>query len=219
VKSLLTLIASLALACCGSPLWAGDVEVRTFSVNVENKKAGEFRITALKAPDGVVKVSAESVVQSKQGDGWRRAAYSGLEVWKNGTLQSLDARSYDDGKRREVRASILDDKIRILINGQRSDAPLNVWTSTWWTAPVMDNSVRSIAVLQPETGKVVSAQIERIGLDRLPIDDKFEELTHFRLAGNGLQFDLWYDADDHLVRAAGLENNQHVVMELIKVQR
>jgi hypothetical protein len=219
VKPRITLLAAIATVLSASSLWAGDVEVRTFSINVENQKAGEFRITALKVDGGGSKVSAERVVQTKLGSGWRRAVYSGLETWKNGRLQDLDARSIDDGDRREIKASIQDEKLRILVNGQRSDAPLDVWTSTWWTAPDVDRPAKEISMLEPDTGKVISARIERVGLDRLTVLGESREYTHFRIAAQNLKFDLWYDDEDHLVRASGVENKQQVVMELMKTHR
>jgi uncharacterized protein DUF6134 len=212
-------LAVFALTLAGSPLLAGDVEVRTFSINIDNQKAGELRITATKFGDGICHVSAESVIRTKRGDGWRRVAFSGMEHWKNGRLQNLEAQSIDDGDRREIKAALNDGKLRIFVNGQRSDAPLDVWTSTWWTAPEMPNPVRAIAVLEPDTGRVISAQIERVGLDHLTVLDKSQDFTHFHLEGQKLRLDLWYDNDDHLVRAAGIENNQPFVLELIKVQR
>jgi len=219
VKPRLISLAAFALALSGSPLWASDVEVRTFSINIDNQKVGELRITAMKAEDGGCTVSAERVVQIKQGDGWWRAVFSGVESWKNGRLHNLDACSVVDGNRRAVNASIRNEKVRILTNGQRSDAPLDVWTSNWWTPPEMPSPARAIMVLEPDTGRVISAQIERVGMDRLTILDKAQEFTHFRIHCENSRLDLWYGDDDHLVRSAGVENHKPVVLELMKVQR
>ena len=78
------------------------MEARTFSVVIEGKPAGEFRITMRTQEDGVQQVVAENVTQSKVGATWRRVAYSGVETWKGGRLQKFEGRSYDDGKRRQM---------------------------------------------------------------------------------------------------------------------
>ncbi len=202
----------------GSSLLAGDVEVRTFGISIENQKVGEIRIAETKM-DGGWKVSVDKFMQVRRGDGWWRAVFSESEMWKNGRLQNLEAQSTIDGSRREVKAAILNGKLRIITNGERSDAPLDAWTSIWWTPPAMPGPSRAITVLEPDTGKFIDAHLEYVGMEYLTVLDKSQNSAHYRVQVPNQHFDLWYDDDDRLVRFAGIENRQSIVVELMKAQR
>jgi uncharacterized protein DUF6134 len=201
------------------PAWVRAAEIRTFTVTVDGKPAGEFRLIEQKQADGVGRITGESVMQARQGSGWRRCSYTGAESWKDGRLQRLDGRSIDDGKRRQVLAAPSNGKLRILINDQRTDAPADVWTSTFWTVPAVQRETQSVNVLDVETGRVVPALLELAGSERVVVLGQPTPCTHYRVRGPGLEVDLWMDGSERLVRLTTLEDKHRVTMELIKLSR
>jgi Family of unknown function (DUF6134) len=201
------------------PLRAADVETRTFAVTIDGKQSGEFRLTMRTQDDGVRETTAESLTQPPRGLAWRRTNYNGIEVWKAGRLERLDARSVDDGRRRHLIATPNGNQLRLMINGQRSDVRGDVWTNTWWFVPPMSGSSRNVAVLEVESGKVVAARLERLGIVRLTVLGEPLDCAHFRLQGDSLLADLWFDGSDRIIRIDATEDKHRTMMELIKVQR
>ena len=200
-------------------LRAEEVEVRTFSISVDGKASGEYRVSVQVLDDGSRQATVESVTKVPQGTGWRRTSYAGVEVWKGGKLQRLDARCYDDGKRRHLTAAPNAGQLRVMINGQRTDVRADVWTNTYWFVPEMTERTQAMAIFEVESGKVIAAQLEQLGAEKLTVIGQGLDCSRFRLRGDNLKADLWYDGADRLIKLDATEDKHRTVLELIKVQR
>lgn len=213
------LSATIFLFVSFASLQAADLEARTYSVSIDGKRSGEYRITMRTKDEGVLETTAETITQAPPGVSWRRTNYNGVETWKGGRLQHFEARCTDDGRRRRITASASGNQLRLLVNGQRSDVRGDVWTNTWWFLPEISTQTRDVAVMEVESGRVLAARLERLGIERLRVSGEPVECTHFRLRGEGLAAELWFDGRDRLVKFDATEDKHRTVMELIKLQR
>jgi hypothetical protein len=85
-----------AAALLAGPSWAraGDVETRVFSINVDDKKSGEYYLTIQHDDNDVTAVAAMSNVKvTKFAVTFYEYSYKGQEVWKGRRLVSLESSS------------------------------------------------------------------------------------------------------------------------------
>ena len=207
------------VAVAVSSVRAADKETRTFSVMVNGKQAGQYQLVIQSQDDGMQTVSAESTVQSQQTTGWYLYGFRGKEIWKNGRLQKLEAASTDAGKKRVVQATATPQHLRVLVNGQRSDAPSEVWTTSFWSLPAESQRDAALPLLDVNSGKVVQAQLNKVAVEKLNVVGQPLECAHYRVKGEGLQADVWYDGADHMVRLETTAEGHKQVLELSKVTR
>src|SRR5438105_4830434 len=64
---------------------AADTEVRDFSVHIDGKEGGQYRMTISRRDDGTVSMAAQASVQLKKlGLTVYRYTFAGTEIWKDG---------------------------------------------------------------------------------------------------------------------------------------
>ncbi|HLW64206.1 MAG TPA: DUF6134 family protein [Gemmataceae bacterium] len=198
---------------------AGETETRTFSVTVNGKQAGQYQLVIQSQDDGLQTMSAETTVQAPQTTGWYLYGYRGKETWKSGRLQKLEAASSDAGKKRVVQATATPQHLRVLVNGQRSDAPSEVWTTSFWHLPVESQRDAALPMLDVNSGKVIQGRLEKVAVEKLNVVGDTLECSHYRVKGEGMQADIWYDGADRMVRLEATSEGRKQVLELSKVTR
>jgi hypothetical protein len=212
-------IGALTVLATGSFLLAAETETRTFAVLVNGKPAGKYQMAIQAQDDGSQTVSAESTVQSQQAAGWYLYGYRGKETWKGGRLQKLEAGSNDAGKKRVVQAMATPQHLRVLVNGQRSDAPSEVWTTSFWALPAESQRDTMLPILDVNSGKVLQARLDKVAVEKITVTGQSLECAHYRVKGEGMQTDLWYDGADRMVRMETTAEGRKQVLELSKVTR
>ena len=78
---------------------AAETELRDFAITVDGKQAGEYHMSIIKQDDGTTLMGGVAQVRVRI---WIKTVtydYRGMELWKNGRLQSLDSSCDDDGKK------------------------------------------------------------------------------------------------------------------------
>ena len=78
---------------------AADLETRYYTINVDGKKAGDYRLIIQRAADGALAVFAESDVRvTILGVPVYTYSYHAQEVWKAGRLRHFDSHGKEKGK-------------------------------------------------------------------------------------------------------------------------
>ena len=197
---------------------AGDPEQRLFTVRVDGKPAGEYRMAIRTGDDGAEVMTGSAAVHVKHLLGQYRYSYEGTEVWKDGRLQLLDAVSDDDGKRATVHAAVEATGMRVVVNGQSRTARPDAWTTTYWRLPPAGVRGPALALLDVDTGESLTARLEVVGPTRLMVAGRPLDCTRYRVTGQA-QAELWYDAQGRLVRQETVEDGHKTVLELREVRR
>jgi hypothetical protein len=217
------LFAMLAvLGCMGAVVAsarAAETEIRTFAVSVNGKPCGQYKMTIQVRDDGMRVMSAEALVQAAQAAGWYLYGYSGKETWKDGRLQKLEAGSNDAGKKRVIEATAGPQNLRVILNGQRSDVRPDVWTTSFWFLPEESRRDTVLPMLDVNSGKVVQARLEKVAIEKLVVLGQPLECGHYRVKGESIQAELWYDGAERLIRMETAAEGRKEIMELSKVQR
>jgi hypothetical protein len=206
-------LAAVPLAAC-----AADAEQRVFTVLVDGKPAGEYRVTIRVGDDSTATMTGSAAVHVRHALGQYRYGYQGTEVWKGGRLQRLDAASDDDGKACAVRATAAADGLRVTANGRAQTVRPDAWPTTYWQLPPAERRDQPLTLLDVDTGKPLTARLSAGGPVRLVVAGRPLEATRYRVTGQA-QAELWYDAQGRLVRQETVEDGHKTVLELREVQR
>jgi hypothetical protein len=146
--------------------------------------------------------------------------YEGTEEWQGGRLLRLTSASNDDGKAFTVKAWADGEGLRVQVNQVERTVPGNLWTTTYWQLTHSRASEQTIALLDADTGRNLTAVLQYAGTEQLKLGSLLVNCTHYRVRGDGLHVDLWYDGQERMVRQESLENGKHrTVIELVQLGR
>jgi hypothetical protein len=202
---------------------AADTEVREFSVHVDGKESGKYRMTINRRDYGTVSMSAEANVRvTRLGITMYRYTYKGTEVWqdaKDGRLLALTSTSDDNGKTFEVNATPDPSGLRVRVNGQPRLVRADVWTMTYWKLPDDRFHNQAVPLLDADTGKDFGGRLTYLGTEKLMAAGQAQACYHFRVQGGPYPVDLWYDAQRRLVRQDFTEDGHRTTIQLIRVSR
>ncbi len=145
-----------------------------------------------------------------------RYTHRGDEVWSGGTLQSLDARTDDNGKQYKVTArhqggplvvvrESSDTLVKTMLNDQglqkpetvRETLPASVMPSTHWNV----NQVKQSSLLNTQYGTLSRTEIKPMGRETVKTASGTIEATHYSYTGD-ITMDQWYDDRGRWVKAA-----------------
>lgn len=121
-----------------------------------------------------------------------RYEHHAREIWDGSCLESIDARTNDNGDESTVRGARDDGVFRLATDSFAGAIGSCVQTFAYWSQSLLDAG----QLLNPQTGEYVATRLEPI--DREPIVG-LEHADGFRLSGENadgtrLQIDLWYSA-------------------------
>jgi hypothetical protein len=212
-----------ALACLlmlGLPqARAADVETRTFSVSVDGKKAGDYQLTIQRQDDGTITTSAQTdVTVTLLAIPVYTYSYRGQEVWKAGRLQHFQSSGKEKGKEFNIRADADGSSLRVVANGQERRIGPEVWTTSCWQLPPAKFRNGTVTYLGCDTGSDFQGRLQYIGTEQIQIAGQMQACTHYR-ASKDVPHDVWYDAQERVVRDEWLSSGHRTVVELTSVRR
>jgi hypothetical protein len=145
-----------------------------------------------------------------------RYSHRGDEVWAGGALQSLDARTDDNGKQYKVSArhqggplvvnrESSDPLAKTMVNDQglqkpetvRETLPASVMPSTHWNV----NQVKQSSLLNTQYGTLSRTQAKPVGREKVKTSSGTVEAMHYSYTGD-ITMDQWYDDRGRWVKAA-----------------
>jgi Family of unknown function (DUF6134) len=197
---------------------AGGEERRTFSVTVDKKPAGSNELVIQVRDDGAEVVTSQADVTVKAFLFTYKYTYHGVETWKDNRLLRLATTTNDDGKRHAVVAEAIHDGLAVKADGKEMSVMGPVWPTSYWKLPSEKNRGPGILLIDADTGKLINARIEKVGVEKRTVIDQTVELNHYRLT-DGVKADLWYDNADRLTHQESIEDGHLTVLELTRLQR
>ena len=217
-SSVWCLSAGLMLLLGSIPSQAEE-EIREFAVKVKNKAAGSYRMTIVSDKNGTTTMTGEANVDVRQFIVRYTYAYQGTEVWQNGRLIQLDSAANDDGKQFAVSVRPNGDTLRVQVNGQVHETRPDVWTTSYWKLAEPRFRNQSVLLLDSDTGRDIQARLTFVGPAVVKVAGQPQNCTQYQLTGNNLHVDLWYDAQERLVRQTSVEQGQQTLLELVRISR
>ncbi len=212
----LALAAALAAAAGAR---AADTEVRDFATRIDGKPAGDYHMTITRGDDGTCTMSGQADVRlTRLGITVYRYSYNGTEVWKGGRLVKFNSQSNDDGKPFTVAAWAEGDRLRVRANGQEQVARGDAWVTTYWQLPARDLRNGAVPLIEADNGQILNGRMQYLGSEQLTVGGRVQNCTHYRASGPNLT-ELWFDAQERLVKREWTEDGHRVVIELVRVRK
>jgi hypothetical protein len=210
----LVLVTALAVL---PPLRAAEVEERQFAIALDGQRVGEYRMKITKEDDGSVVCSSQGQMQLSQPGVVSKYRYRGSEVWKDGKLLRLDSTAGDDVKQTTVSAAAEAKGVRVSVGGNERVVPGPVWVTTYWQLPAAAVRSKQLTLLDADNGSAPRGGLERVGTGQVIVGGQPTAALRYRLTG-GANVDLWYDADERLVRQEWTLDGHRVALELLQVK-
>lgn len=117
------------------------------------------------------------------------------ELWKGGTLDSMRAKTDDDGTPHAIEMARRGAGYALTVDGKTGEAPANALPLTLWTPEVLKRPT----LLSVIDGKPYSVRTESLGTETLDIGGRAIKAQHHRISGD-VERDLWFDADGTLLK-------------------
>jgi hypothetical protein len=197
---------------------AADQETRIFSITVDGKKAGEYKMVIQKQADGSMAVFTSSDVRvTVLAVPVYTYSYGGQEVWKDGRLVALASRGKEKGKEFNVRANADSTGLKVVANGKEHTASLDVWTTSCWQLPLAKFRNNMVVMLGCDTGADYPSQLQIVGSEKIAIAGQEITCSHCRVTKD-VPHDLWYDSQERLVRDEWVSNGHRTVIEMTELR-
>lgn len=177
-----------------------------FEVLLDGKPVGghQFSFTALKNGYRVISVASFQVEILRIPV--YRYQHRSEEVWRNGSLHSIDSQTNANGKKYQVTGSRKSSTFRLRVN--RKDYQLanpTLSTFAYWQPAVLDREL----LLNSQTGTLVEVVLNELGESPLPWNEAEQAETIVIETGEG-DITTWYQ-QGHWVGMRALTNNGHEI--------
>jgi hypothetical protein len=212
------LFGGILLLAGAAPAVAADKETRTFNVTIDRRQAGSYTMTISRQEDGSIKVVNDANIEVRILLIKYRYTFQGTEVWKDGRLTQFKSSTNDDGKKFEVNAWPEGNQLRVQINGQDQTARTDVWTTTYWRLADARFRNKELPLLDADTGESLNGMLRYVGRDQITINGAVQNCTHYRVRGGKLDVNLWYDAQERMVRQESVEDGHRTVLALTSIE-
>ena len=121
-----------------------------------------------------------------------RYEHDATELWRGDCLESLTARTNDNGGRPTVDA-LRDGERLAVATGKGSETIAGcVMSFAYWNPQIL----RQARILNPQTGEYEAIKVTTLGVENITVRGAPMEAKRFRLTGSGKPIDLWYSLDD-----------------------
>jgi len=139
-----------------------------------------------------------------------RFEHAGREHWVGKQLVSLKTKTNDNGTYHDLAVSTQGDHLAIGVDGKRLTAPAQIIPASLWYSGMLTQT----SLLNTLDGRQMAVSIRDDGMEAVKAHGHRTDAHHYSLTG-GLDRELWFDANNTLVRVAfAADDGSHIVYEL-----
>jgi hypothetical protein len=117
--------------------------------------------------------------------------HANVEHWRGDCLESIESTTNDNGVRARVRGSRSPTGFAVTAGQDSADLPPCVMTFAYWNPAFLEES----RLLNPQTGRYVSARTRAVGPDEVLVGGTPTAATRHRLLAEDAVIDVWYSSD------------------------
>ncbi len=193
--------------------------VREFDILVDGSNVGTSRLEIAEHPDGKTVATTDTHITIKVLFFTYVHRYQGSESWQSGQPRKLEGLTHSGRTRRSVRAAIEMAGTEICVNEMpQPAAPVVHLTTSYWCWPSDLEKLKSIVLLDVDSGETIKAECERVGEEPVVVGTRTINCTHYRLKCES-EIDLWFDADRQLVTRKSVEEGHRTELRLRSIKR
>ena len=193
ISLVLGLLIALGTALVASPVAAASMDWE-FEVSLNDKKIGYHSFTVTEeAGRKVLETEAAFDVKLLFITAFKYR-HSNTEIWDNGCLESIDARTNSNGKLFEVKGSRNQDRLAVVTNTGDEELGDCVKTFAYWNPEVLE----STRLLNSQTGEYEPVAVSVDGDDTVAVNGETTNAVRYTLTTKGGDIKLWYAKDTDL---------------------
>jgi hypothetical protein len=183
------LLGALALGAAAMSAQAAEpsIRVHAFRAFLDGKPIGEHRFTVVTGT-GTRQVTSEADFAVRFiGFTAYRYHHHAEEQWAGECLSGLVSSTDDDGKPASVRLVKAGDANEITTPAGTKSEPGCLMTYAYWNPALLERT----RLLNPQTGKVDTVKVERMGSGTLTVGGKAVAAVDWRITGGDSPVDVW----------------------------
>lgn len=177
--------------------WAGAAEAETvrewaFDVYLDGKPIGEHRFTVSTDGDRTTVRSRARFDVKLLGFTAYRYRHESDESWRAGCLQSVRARTDDDGQALKVDAALVDGALQVTSDKGVASYPGCVMSFGYWNPAIREQT----KLLNVQTGEFMPVVFAALANQAVEARGDAVTASHWKLSGADHPIELWYGAGD-----------------------
>lgn len=133
------------------------------------------------------------------------------EVWSEGCLDSMQARTEDGSERLAVNAARTAEGVKAISMGKESLLPGCVMSFAYWNPGFLKQK----RLLNSQTGEYQPVEVRQLGTESVKLGERELQAVRYKLTGKEIDMDLWYAGDREWVRLESDLNGARLVYELV----
>jgi hypothetical protein len=216
---------------------AGEGQTREFKVSVDGKPRGKCTINIQSRDDGAEVMHISAALSFNYVVYEYRYSSVGTEIWNDDRLIELENTADFNGTKYVVTAGATKKGLRVTVDGKSSQAEPDVWVTSYWRLPerlaesdsgtgdgvipaagsrTAGKAAVTVPLLDSDKGKKLRGELRRVGDETVMVAGRKKACSHYKIAGD-VDVDVWYDAEQRLVRQETVDSGHKTVMELTRI--
>ena len=135
-------------------------------------------------------------------------------MWKDGRLQHFQGAGKENSRTFAVSADAEPTGLHVKAGGRESSCRLGLGPPAFGNSRTHGFAIRRSTLMGCDDGQASTGQLTSIGMERITAAGQEQTCAHYRLTRN-VPYELWYDAQDRLVREEWTSNGHHTVLALV----
>ena len=196
-----------ALIACAA-LWGPSQAVAgdwTFRALLDGKPIGRHQFTVSGRGDERTVTSQADFAVRFLGFTAYQYTHAATEHWRGDCLTALTAKTNDGGKSNEVRAEQNGDGLEVIAGAAPQHLKGCVMTFAYWN-PAIRTQTR---LLNPQTGRVETVQVNRVGDGSIDVRGVATPATQFRISGPAEPITVWYSPQGEWLGLDSIVGGKH----------
>jgi hypothetical protein len=190
-----------AAMLCAPALALAAPAVQAFTVLKDGKPIGEETYTFSDAPDGAMTVDVQTRTDVQVLFLKFHYSHQRTEVWQNGELTRMTAKTDDDGEPHKIALAREDGGYRVEADGAIRQEPGDVLPLTLWTPKVLERD-RVLSIIDAEPYAV---SVEKPGTETL----NGRQAVKYEMSG-GINRELWYSPEGELLKVQFVKSGYNI---------
>jgi Family of unknown function (DUF6134) len=117
-----------------------------------------------------------------------RYVHNSREIFQGDCLESIDARTNDNGKDLPVKGTL--EGKGFVVTSHKTEHPSCIMTFAYWNPSMLSQA----QLLNSQTGKYEPVTIKKLATETISVRGKPTPAEHYFVTGDKLKIDLWYSA-------------------------
>ena len=136
-----------------------------------------------------------------------RYRHQNTEIWADGCLQSIDARTQSNGKKLSVLGERDSDGFLIDDGSQVNTLDDCVMTFAYWNPEFL----RQQRLLNPQSGEYLDVIVEEVGSEPITVRGEQVPASVYRVTANKMELKLWYSPNDEWLALESIARGGRVI--------